>query len=293
MESFKTFLTNANLLDTVSAWAINIVLALVIYIIGKWITERVARLCRKLLARAKMDPTLVNFLSNIVFAVLMIAVILAALDTLGIPVTSLLAIVGAAGLAVGLALKDSLGNFAAGVMLLIFRPYKVGDVIVVGSQTGKVDEIDLFSTTLDTPDNRRIMIPNGAIFGNTIENTSFHNKRRIDITIGVAFAADIDRTYEVLMRAACGVPGGLSTPEPEIVLLELTNSTVNWSVRVWTNSEDFGLVKQRTIRSVKLALDQAAIEIPFPQMDVNLKNTSAATSQLPADKPCESKRKVA
>ncbi len=259
------------------------------WILAGWIS----RLTYRSLQLAKFDLTLSRFLTKFAWWGVLVLGVLACLDMFGVKTTSFAAAIGAVGFAIGLAFQGALGNFAAGVMLLIFRPYKVGDVIVVGSQTGKVDEIDLFSTTLDTPDNRRIMIPNGAIFGNTIENTSFHNKRRIDITIGVAFAADIDRTYEVLMRAACGVPGGLSTPEPEIVLLELTNSTVNWSVRVWTNSEDFGLVKQRTIRSVKLALDQAAIEIPFPQMDVNLKNTSAVTSQLPADKPCGSKRKVA
>ncbi len=191
MESFKTFLANANLLDTAYAWAINIVLALVIYVIGKWISERIGKLCRKLLGRAKMDPTLVNFLSNIVFAVLMVAVVLAALDTLGIPVTSLLAIVGAAGLAVGLALKDSLGNFAAGVMLVMFRPFVRGDLVEVAGVTGIVQEVHIFNTVLNSLDNKVVIIPNGQISSATITNYSTNATRRVDLVFSVSYDDDL------------------------------------------------------------------------------------------------------
>ena len=239
---------------------------------GAWILAGwVSRLTYRSLKLAKFDETLSRFMTKFAWWGVLVLGVVACLECFDVKTTSFAAAIGAVGFAIGLAFQGALGNFAAGIMLLIFRPYKVGDVIVVGGQTGKVDEIDLFSTTLDTVDNRRILIPNASIFGNTIENTSFHRTRRVDITVGVGYAAEIDRTYDVLMRAACGVPGILSAPAPEIVLLELANSSVNWSVRVWSTSDDFGLVKQRTIRAIKLALDHASIEIPFPQMDVNLR----------------------
>lgn len=248
---------------------------------GAWILAGWAsRLAYQSLRLAKIDETLSRFMTKFTWWGVMVLAVLGCLGLFGVETTSFAAAIGAVGFAIGLAFQGALGNFAAGIMLLIFRPYKVGDVIVVGGQTGKVDEIDLFSTTLDTADNRRILIPNASIFGSTIENTSFHRTRRIDITIGVGYAAEIDHTYDVLMQAACGVPGILAKPAPEIILLELADSAVNWSVRVWSASEDFLLVKQRVIRAIKLALDHAAIEIPFPQMDVNLRNGVAASSLI-------------
>lgn len=237
------------------------------WIVAGW----VSRLVYRSLKLAKIDETLARFTTKFTWWGILTLGIAGCLGQFGVDTTSYAAAIGAVGFSIGLAFQGALGNFAAGIMLLVFRPYKVGDVIVVGGQTGKVDEIDLFSTTLDTPDNRRIMIPNGAIFGNTIENTSYHRTRRVEVTVGAGYAADIDQTYEVLMQAICAVPGILSEPAPEVVLLELADSSVNWSVRVWAASADFGLIKQRTIRAVKLSLDQTGIEIPFPQMDVNLR----------------------
>ena len=236
----------------------------------------VSRLVYRSLKLAKIDETLARFTTKFTWWGLLLLALACCLESFGVKTTSYAAAIGALGFSIGLAFQGALGNFAAGIMLLVFRPYKVGDVIVVGGQTGKVDEIDLFSTTLDTPDNRRIMVPNGSIFGSTIENTSYHHTRRIDITVGACYSADIDQTYEILMRAVCAVPGILSEPVPEVVLLELADSSVNWSVRAWATTADFGLVKQRTIRAVKLALDHAGIEIPFPQMDVNLRGPALA-----------------
>ena len=170
MEAFKEFLSSADLVPMLSSWAVKLVIALVIYIIGKWIAKRITKFVKKLMNARNADPTLVNFLSNVVYAILLVAVILAALDTLGLPVTSLLAVVGAAGLAVGLALKDSLGNFASGVMLVMFRPFSKGDVVEVAGVTGKVDEVRIFSTILTTPDNKQIIIPNGQVAADTITN---------------------------------------------------------------------------------------------------------------------------
>ena len=241
----------------------------------------VSRLIYRSLKLAKVDETLARFTTKFTWWGILVLALVGCMESFGVKTTSYAAAIGAVGFSIGLAFQGALGNFAAGIMLLVFRPYKVGDVIVVGGQTGTVDEIDLFSTTLDTPDNRRIMVPNGSIFGSTIENTSFHQTRRIDVTVGVGYAADIDASYEVLMNAICTVPGVLSTPSPEVVLLELANSSVNWSVRAWTKSTDFGLVKQRTLRAVKLALDQAGIEIPFPQMDVNLRGPGVVSISQP------------
>lgn len=251
------------------------------WIVAGWVSRFVYRS----LKLAKIDETLARFTTKFTWWGILAIALAGCLGQFGVDTTSYAAAIGAVGFSIGLAFQGALGNFAAGIMLLVFRPYKVGDVIVVGGQTGKVDEIDLFSTTLDTPDNRRIMIPNGSIFGNTIENTSYHQTRRVEVTVGASYSADIDQTYEVLMRAICAVPGILSEPTPEVVLLELADSSVNWSVRAWATSADFGLVKQRTIRAVKLALDQADIEIPFPQMDVNLRGPASVSISQPAKTP--------
>ncbi len=262
----------------------NVIGALAVLFAAWVVAGWVSRLVYRSLKLAKIDETLARFTTKFTWWGMLVLALFCCLESFGVKTTSYAAAIGAVGFSIGLAFQGALGNFAAGIMLLVFRPYKVGDLIVVGGQTGTVDEIDLFSTTLDTPDNRRIMVPNGSIFGNTIENTSYHRTRRIDVTVGAAYAADIDQTYEVLMRAVCAVPGILSEPAPEVVLLELADSSVNWSVRVWAASADFGLVKQRTIRAVKLALDHAGIEMPFPQMDVNLRGPALASFVANADR---------
>ena len=257
--------------------------ALFVLFVGWMVAGWVSRLTYRSLKLAKIDETLSRFLTKCSWWSVLVLAVVICLGIFKVETTTFAAAIGAVGFAIGLAFQGALSNFSAGIMLLMFRPYKVGDVIVVGGQTGKVDEIDLLSTTLDTPDNRRIMIPNASIFGNTIENTSYHQTRRIEVTVGAGYTADIDQTYEVLMRAICAVPGILSEPAPEVVLLELADSSVNWSVRAWATTTEFGLVKQRTIRAVKLALDQAGIEIPFPQMDVNLRGPATVSISQPAN----------
>lgn len=236
-----------------------------------WIVAGICgRLVRRGLERAKFDTTLTRFFSRMVKWLVLLLAVLACLSIFGVETTSFAAVIGAAGLAVGLAFQGTLGNFAAGIMLLVFRPYKVGDVVNAAGQLGKVYEIDLFTTIMDTFDNRRIIVPNGTIFGSTIENITHHPQRRADVDVGVDYTADIDRTREVLTAAAASVEGGLSDPEPAIILLGLGASSVDWSVRVWAKGDDFGAVKQGTIRAVKNALDEAGIGIPYPQMDVHL-----------------------
>ena len=265
MESFKTFITDADLLATLTDWAINIVLALLIYIIGKWISERLTSLCRTLLGRAKLDPTLVNFLSNIVFAVLMIAVILAALDTLGIPVTSLLAIVAAAGLAVGLALKDSLGNFAAGVMLVMFRPFVRGDLVEVAGVTGIVQEVHIFNTVLNSLDNKVVIVPNGQISSGTITNYSTNPTRRVDLVFSVSYEDDLKVARDVLARLCSTHPKVLDDPTTSIFVVDLADTSVDFAVRPWVTSADYWTVYGDLLEQGKRELEAAGCHIPHPQ----------------------------
>ncbi len=243
-----------------------LVLLFIAWIIARWISS----ITRKGMERAKIDTTLTKFASNMVRWLVLILAGLACLSVFGIQTTSFAALIGAAGLALGLAFQGTLGNMSAGVMLLVFRPFKVGDAVNIGGETGLVNEVGLFTTEIDTFDNRRFIIPNGEIFGTTIENITYHPRRRADVAVGVEYGADIDKTREVLEAAANRVPGRLEDPAPVVFLSELGGSSVDWSVRVWAPTADFGAVKQATIREVKNSLDEAGIGIPYPTMDVNL-----------------------
>jgi small conductance mechanosensitive channel len=191
------------------------------------------------------------------------------LSYFGIETTGFAAVIGAAGLAIGLAFQGTLSNFAAGAMLLIFRPYKVGDLVNVAGHLGKVTEIELFTTTIDTLDRRRVIVPNSSIYGTVIENVTYHAWRRVDVPVGVAYAADIDETRAALDRAIRSVPGVLAEPAAEVALLGLGASSVDWAVRVYAPRDKFGDVKQATIRAVKRELDHSGIAIPFPQLDIH------------------------
>lgn len=259
-----------SLSDALIGYGGRVAVALVVLFAGWILAGWVAAASGRGLARAKIDETIARFLSRLSRWLILLLVVLACLSVIGVEPTSFAAVIGSAGIAIGLALQGTLSNFAAGIMLLLFRPFSVGDVICVAGETGKVNAIELFTSTLDTFDNRRFIIPNGQIFGATIENITFHSQRRADVDVGVSYAAHIDQTREVLAQAANRVEGGLDDPPPAVILVGLGDSAVNWSVRVWAQSDKFGDVKQATVRAVKNALDAAHIEIPFPQMDVHL-----------------------
>jgi len=248
--------------------------ALLVLIVACIFAGIVSGIVTRSLRKAKIDETLIRFFARLAHWLVLVLGVLACLSLFGIETTSFAAVIGSAGLAIGLALQGTLGNFASGVMLLIFRPFRVGHVVKVSGHTGKIFAIDLFTTSLDTFDNRRIIIPNGSVFDSTIENVTHHPHRRAEVDVGVTYGADIDRTREVLTEAAFSVPNRLEDPQPDVFLLDLGASSVNWQVRVWARNEDFANVKQGTIRAVKMALDQAGIEIPFPQMDVHLEKQS-------------------
>ena len=247
-----------------------LIFAIIILIVAFIVAGIANSTVHKSMVKAKIDETLARFFGKMAkYTVLTLGVIFA-LGKLGIEVTAFAAILAAAGFAIGMALSGTLGHFASGVMLLIFRPFKVGDVINAGGVVGKVYEIELFTTALDTPDNRRIIVPNGAIYGSTIENITHHQTRRVDIAVGVEYSADIDKTREVLDQAAKSIEGILSEPAHAIVLGDLGDSAVTWTVRVWCNAADYWGIKEKATRAVKMHLDEAGIGIPFPQMDVHV-----------------------
>jgi len=246
--------------------ALALVLIIALLFVAGWIRRITAKACRK----AKVEETLARFMGNTIRYVVLFAGGIAIMGTLGGDVTSFAAVLAAAGFAVGMALAGMLGNVAAGVMLLFFRPFKVGDAVSAGGVTGKVTELGLFTTAFDTPDNRRIIVPNNSIFGGTIENISHHDIRRVAIEVGTDYSADIDQTRAVLLAAAKACTDVLADPEPGVTLSALGGSSIDWVVKVWVNAEDFWAVKDQLTRDVKYALDNASIGIPYPQMDVHL-----------------------
>ena len=273
MENLKHFLLDQELLPMLFDWAVKLVMALFIYVVGRWIARLLHHSLMKLMRARSVDPTLVTFLGNVVYAVLLVAVILAALDTLGLPVTSLLAVVGAAGLAVGLAMKDSLSNFAAGVLLVMFRPFSKGDVIEAAGVTGKVQEIRIFNTVLVTPDNKQVIIPNGQISAGSITNYTAKSVRRVDLVFGVGYDDDLKIVRDVLTRVCTSHPMVLEEPALNIFVLNLGESSVDFAVRPWARTEDYWTVWGDLLEQGKTELEAAGCNIPYPQRDVHLHQT--------------------
>jgi small conductance mechanosensitive channel len=257
-------------------WGVQIAIAITIFIVGKIIARMISNLIKKAMSRAGSDQILVDFIGNIIYALLIVAVVLAAIDSLGVNVTSLMAIVAAAGLAIGLALKDSLSNFAAGVMIIIFRPFKAGDYITAGGVSGTVDEIDLFATMMHTGDNQRIIVPNSAIMGGTITNTSALPTRRIDLIFGIGYDDSIGQARDIMMAIMEADERILKDPAPSISVGELAESSINLKVRPWVNSEDYWSVRPDLLEKIKIGFDEAGISIPYPQQDVHMHEVKAA-----------------
>jgi small conductance mechanosensitive channel len=246
------------------------VLGVLLALFAAWIVAGMVRTSvAKALGRTPLDSTLTKFLANISRYAILLFAVLGCMGVFGIETTSFAAVIGASSLAVGLAFQGSLSNMAAGVMLLLFRPFKVSDYIVVSGEEGTVEEIELFTTTLRTLDNLKIVVPNGTIFGATIKNLTGFEKRRVDIPVGVSYGADMNKTREVLQQAANSVKDGVQDPAPGVFLVGLGGSSVDWQVRVWCKSEEYWTVYEQTVFAAKDALDQAGISIPFPQMDLH------------------------
>ncbi len=276
MDNLSPELLNTLINDYLVPWSIRIVTAILVYYIGRIIARWIVRLTRHMLERAGIDPMLNKFLCNVLNGLLIAVVAIAALDQLGVDTTSLLAVLGAAGLAVGLALKDSLGNFAAGVMLVIFRPFRIGDFVEAGGVAGVVEDIGIFSTTFRTGDNRIIIVPNGQIYGGTILNASARDTRRIDLVIGIGYDDDIKKAKRILEDILETDDRILEDPAPAISLGELADSSVNLNVRPWVKSSDYWPVRSDLLERIKNAFDAEGISIPYPQRDVHLYQEKAA-----------------
>ena len=259
-----------NIVEILSSLAFSLLMALLIFVIGKWLVNKVVAVLGKVLRKVKgMDETLIKFLENIVYYALMIVVLLTALGKLGVETTSFLAILGAAGLAIGLALKDSLGNFASGVMIILFKPFKVGDVVTAAGVTGSVTEVGIFNSIFTTPDNQKIIIPNGAITSASITNINANDTRRIDLLIGIGYNDDIKKAKDVLNSIVTENEKVLIDKGITVAVSELADSSVNFVVRAWVNTPDYWDVKFTLTETIKTTFDKEGITIPFPQQDVH------------------------
>jgi small conductance mechanosensitive channel len=262
------------LLDTLitfgTTWGVRVVGVLVALLLARWIAGLFSRSLVRSLEKRSFDETLTRFFGTLIRYAVLAGAVVGCLGVFGIQTASFAALIAAIGLAIGLALQGTLSNFAAGVMLLVFQPFKIGDLIHVAGQLGVVTELQLFTTDLKTADNRKLVVPNGAIFGQVIENLNHHATRRVDISVGVAYDADLDKTRAVLETVPGQIDGALQDPAPQVFLKELGASSVDWQVRIWCETSKYWDVHQQGIRATKQALDEAKFGIPFPQTDLHL-----------------------
>jgi len=256
--------------EILTIYGIRVIAALAIFIIGRWVAKGLRNLIRRIMTRSNVDKTLVSFVCNLSYVAMLAFVIIAALSKLGIETTSIIAIMGASALAIGLALKGSLSNFAAGVMMIIFRPFKVGDFIEGGGTSGTVEEIQIFTTKLKSADNKTIIVPNARMLDNNIVNYSTKGTRRVDMTFGIGYDDDIDKARSVILEIINGDERVLKDQVPVVAVSELADSSVNFTVRVWTKSGDYWGFLWDTNETVKKRFDAEDISIPYPQQDVHL-----------------------
>ncbi len=251
------------------------IVALLILVIGRWMAMWLAAVAGKAMKKGGVEDTLSRFLGKLVYYGLLTAVIIAAADQMGIKTTSFLAILGAAGLAIGLALKDSLSNFASGVMLILFRPFKVGDYVTAGGVSGTVQQIDIFSTIFLTVDNQKIIVPNSGITSGVITNVNAESTRRIDLVVSIGYDDDIRKAKNTLEELVLGDERILEDPAPAVAVSELADSSVNLVVRPWVQTEDYWGVRLDLIEKIKLTFDEKGISFPYPQQDVHMYQKAA------------------
>ncbi len=256
--------------ELLTIYGIKLVSAILIFIIGRWIAGFLRNLIVKVMTKSNVDSTLISFLSHVTYSALLIFVILASLGQLGIETTSFIAVIGAAGLAVGLALQGSLSNFAAGVLMIIFRPFKVGDLIEAAGVLGTVEEIQIFTTQVKTPDNKAVIIPNAKLTSDNITNFTAKPERRVDLVFGVSYSDDIDKVKDIIKDVLSQDDRILADPPPTIGLVELGDSSVNFVVRPWATPADYWDVYFNINEKMKKRFDAEGISIPFPQRDVHL-----------------------
>ncbi|MGA6925470.1 MAG: mechanosensitive ion channel domain-containing protein [Desulfosarcina sp.] len=253
-----------------TVYGLKLLAAIAIFIIGGWVAKGVVRFIERLMTRRNVDPTLISFVGNLSYVALLAFVIIAALNQLGIQTASFIAVLGAAGLAIGLALQGSLSNFAAGVLMIIFKPFKVGDYIEGAGVSGTVESIQIFTTQLKSPDNKTIIVPNSAITSDHIVNYSTKGTRRVDFVFGIGYGDDIDQARQIISNIIAQDERVYKDPEPVVVVSELADNSVNLTARVWSSSADYWDIFFDTTEKVKKAFDANGVSIPFPQRDVHL-----------------------
>jgi len=264
----ETFMTT--LVEFATTYGLKIIGALFILILGRFAAGIARKAVRRMLQKSNTDEALVSFFGSMVFMLVMVFAVVASLAKFGVQTTSFVAIMGAAGFAVGFALQGSLSNFASGVMLLVFKPFKIGDLIVAAGVTGIVKDIGLFNTELATLDNVKVIVPNGKAYGDVIRNISGYDTRRVDMVFGIGYRSSIAKAYEIMQGLIKEDARILTDPAPQIAVSELADSSVNFVVRPWVKAEDYWGVKFDLVRKVKERFDEAGVEIPFPQRTVHL-----------------------
>lgn len=270
------YLSTEKIMELIQAYGLPLLWAILVFIVGRIAASVIANTVAKVMTKSKVDETLVKFLRSLTYMGLMTFVVLAALGKLGIETTSFAAVIAAAGLAIGLSLQGTLGNFAAGVMLIIFRPFKAGDFVEAGGVAGIVEEVQIFSTKMRSGDNKEIIVPNGQIIGGTITNYSAKPTRRIDLVIGVSYGDDLRKVRSVLEQILAEEARVLKDPVPTIGVLELGDSSINFAVRPWVNSADYWPTLFALQENIKIRFDDEGISIPFPQRDIHIINNENA-----------------
>jgi small conductance mechanosensitive channel len=265
--------------ELLAFYGLKIIAAILIFVVGRWIAKALRNVIKRMMTKGNVDEILISFVGNLTYIALLAFVIIAALNQLGIQTTSFIAIIGAAGLAIGLALQGSLANFAAGVLMIIFRPFQVGDYIEGAGVAGAVEKVQIFTTQLKTPDNKTIIIPNAKIMGDNITNYSAKDTRRVDMVIGVSYGDDLKKVREILEDILAKDDRILKDPAPTIGVLELGDNSVNFAVRPWVKRDDYWGTYFDVTETVKRRFDKEGISIPYPQRDVHLYEYKEAAVQ--------------
>lgn len=271
MDRLLAYSEGVDWIGLLTLWGLRLVGVLLIVVVGLWLARRISATLSSALGRTAMEPILRNFFANIAYAVVVVLVAVTALEAIGVPPTSLLAVMGAAGLAVGLAMRDSLSNIAAGIMLIILRPFRAGDVVRIAGTDGVIEQVRLFQTVVRTFDNHEVVLPNGQITAQPIINFTARAQRRIDIPVGIDYGDDIAKAREVLLALAAAEARVLDDPAPAVVVTGLGDSSVDLSLRAWVDTPDFAATRSALLEAIHRELPANGLSIPFPQRDVHLR----------------------
>ena len=270
----------ANLTSNALSLVIKVALAILIFVVGRWLAKRAVTVAHKMMLRSRLDDTVANFLGRLIYGVLLVVVALAALSKVGVQTTSVVAILGGAAVAIGLSLKDQLSNFAAGIMIVTFRPFVRGDYVQISSYTGTVTEITLVNTHLTTINNHDIIIPNSDITTSAVTNYTALPNRRVDITVGIGYDADIKTAKNVMLNLAKNNPLAFTDPEPIVRVTNLGDNSVDLTLNIWTTNADWWTMQCDLLEQFKYALDDEKIDIPFPQRNIHVKGLDQMINQM-------------